>query len=84
MADDAGCEVLQHETVRRDRLRRRQQRLGAVHAHALDDEPEQIPDITTALLRAGPVVCLIVSVERGDPFVDCPVLGAGEDCGRPC
>jgi len=69
-----------HETVRRDLLRRRHHRLGAALAHTLDDEPEQIPDVTTALPRAGcPVVCLIVSLERGDRFVDCPVLGAGED-----
>jgi hypothetical protein len=48
--------------------------------HTLDDEPEQIPDVTTALPSAGyPVVCLIVSLEPGDRFVDCPVPGAGED-----
>ncbi len=69
-----------HETVRGDLLRRRHHRLGAALAHTLDDEPEQIPDVTTALPRAGcPVVCLIVSLERGDRFVDYPLLGAGED-----
>lgn len=77
---DLGNIETGHETVRRDLLRRRHHRLGAALAHTLDDEPEQIPDVTTALPGAGcPVVCLIVSLERGDRFVDCPVPGAGED-----
>ena len=60
--------------------RRRDDRLGVALAHALDDEPEQIPHVATALLRAGClVVRLMASLERGNRFVDYPILGAGED-----
>ena len=49
--------------------------------HALDDEPEQMPHVTTAFRRAR---CLVVPVlarfERGHGLIDHPILGAGQDC----
>ena len=69
------------ETVRRDLPGRRDDRLGMALAHAPDDETEQLPHVTTALLRAG---CLLIPglarFERGNRLVDHPVLGAGQDC----
>lgn len=70
-----------HEAVRRDLLGRRDDGLGVALVRALDDEPEQMPHVAAALLRAGClVVRLIASLERGSRFVDYPVLGAGKDC----
>ena len=50
-------------------------------AHALDDESEQMPHVTTALCGIG---CLVIPVlarlEHGNRFVDHPILGAGQDC----
>ena len=69
------------ETVRRDLPGRRDDRLCLALVHALDDEPEQMPYVTTALGRAG---CLVVPVlarfEHGNHLVDHPILGAGQDC----
>jgi hypothetical protein len=71
---DAGAEA-----VRRDLLRWRDDRLGAALVHAPQDEPEQLPQVATALLRAG---CIgqrsIASVKRGKRLVDHPVLRAGQ------
>ena len=69
------------ETVRRDLPGRRDDRLRLALVHTLDDEPEQMPHVTTALGRAG---CLVVPVlarfEHGNHLVDHPILGAGQDC----
>ena len=59
------------ETVRRDLLRRRDDRLGAALVHAPQDDLEQMPRTTTALLRAGCImVCLIAPLERGNHLAD--------------
>jgi len=41
------------ETVRRNPLGWRDDRLGAILAHAAQDEIEQLPHVTAALLRGG-------------------------------
>jgi hypothetical protein len=69
------------EAVGRGLPGRRDDRLRLALVHALDDEPEQMPYVTTALGRAG---CLVVPVlarfEHGNHLVDHPILGAGQDC----
>jgi hypothetical protein len=48
---------------------------------ALDDQPEQIPHVATALLQADCVVVrLMAPLERGSSFLDYSVLGGGQDC----
>ena len=69
------------ETVRRHLPGRRDDRLRTALVHTLDDEPEQVPNETTALRRAGRlVVPRLARFERGNSPVDHPVLGAGQDC----
>ena len=67
-------------TVRRDLLRRPDDRLGAACAHAAQDEAEQLPHVAAALVRAVRLACLAALREGGDRFVDHPVLRAGENC----
>jgi hypothetical protein len=68
------------ETVGRDPRSWRDDRLGSAFTHATQNEPEQLPHIVAALLRAGWVVlCLIALHQRGNRFPDHTVLRAGED-----
>jgi hypothetical protein len=69
------------ETVGRDLLRWRDDRLGPACAHATQDEPEQLPHVVAVLLRAGwAVLCLIALHQRGHRFLDHTVFRAGNDC----
>jgi hypothetical protein len=68
------------EAVRRQLVRRRDDRLDIAAANALDDELEQIPQVPTTHLRAGGLVARMASIELGNGFVDDSILGAGEDC----
>ncbi len=67
-------------TVRRDLPGPGDDRPRIALVHALDDESEQMPHVTTALCRIG---CLVIPVlarfEHGNRFVDHPILGAGQD-----
>ncbi len=63
---DLGDVEARLEAVRRDLPGLRDDRLGAVLVHALDDQLEQIPHVATALLWADCVVVrLMASLERG-------------------
>jgi hypothetical protein len=68
------------ETVGRDPRNWRDDRLSSAFAHATQNEPEQLPHLVAALLRAGWVVlCLIALHQRGNRFLDHTVLRAGDD-----
>jgi len=65
--------------VRRDLLRRPDDRLGPARVHAPQDEAEQLPHVAAALVRAG-WGCLIAWPEGGNRLVDHAVLSAGKNC----
>ena len=69
------------EAVGRHLPGRRDDRLRMAIVYALDDEPEQMPHVTTTLCRAG---CLVVPrparFEHGYRLVDHSILGAGQEC----
>ena len=68
------------ETIRRDLPGRRDDRLRTALAHALDDKPEQLPHVTTALRRPGRLVIpRLARLEHGNRLVHHPIPGAGQD-----
>jgi hypothetical protein len=58
-------------------LGRRDDRLDSSVVDAPDDDPEQVPQVPAAHLRAGGLVARMASLELRDGFVDNSFLGAG-------
>jgi hypothetical protein len=66
--------------VRRDLLRRPDDRLDAARAHAAQDEAEQLPHLAAAPVRERWLTGRIALRQGCNRLVDHPVLDAGENC----
>ena len=82
--DEGGLDIEEidagHETVRRDLLGRRDDRIGAALAQALAHQVEQALNVVAALRGAGcAALSPITLIESRYRVVDYPVRGLGQD-----